>query len=213
MYLNKPVASDEMIVWIAFFVLTISLFAGISLIVHRNSDLKIDRVILSKFYSLKHPILDMVFEAITWFGSLKIITPLMLGVTILLIESNHMREAILADGGIVVAVVSVYLFKYLFGRERPDEVLSSDELPADPSFPSAHTLQVFITFSMLWLIAVSIGGSWFVWLGIYLFLLALAVGVSRLYLHVHYPTDVLAGAVLALFWAAVVILISKTGVI
>ena len=112
-----------------------------------------------------------------------------------------------------MAVLSVYIFKYIFDRDRPSEVLSPDELPADPSFPSAHTLQVFITFSMLWLIAVSIGGSWFIYLGIYLFLLALAVGISRLYLQVHYPTDVIAGAILAIFWSAIIVLISKTGVI
>ena len=213
MYLNEPLASDETIIWVAFFILVISLFTGISLLVHRSKDVKIDRVILSKFYSARHPLLDMLFEALTWFGSLKIIAPLMLAVTILLIESNHFREALLADGGIVVAVLSVYLFKFLFGRSRPDTVLSPAELPADPSFPSAHTLQVFITFSMLWLIAVSIGGSWFIWLGIYLVLLAFAVGISRLYLQVHYPTDVLAGMVLALFWSAIVVLISKVGVI
>ena len=213
MYLNEPVASDETIVWIAFFALVISIFIGISLVVHRSKDVKIDRVILSKLHSIKHPILDMIFEALTWFGSLKIIAPIMVGVTILLIELKHTREAILADGGIVVAVISVYLFKFVFGRDRPDEVLSADELPADPSFPSAHTLQIFITFSMLWLAVVSIGGSWFIGLGIYLFLLALAVGISRLYLQVHYPTDVLAGMILAIFWSAVVVLISKSGVI
>ena len=213
MYLNEPLISDEKIIWIAFFTLTISLFLGLSLVVHRSRDIKIDRVILAKFYSLKNPILDTIFEAITWFGSLKIITPLMLGVTVFLIESHHIREAILADGGIVVAVISVYLFKYLFARKRPDAVLSADELPKDPSFPSAHTLQVFITFSMLWLISVSIGGSWYIYLGSYLFLLALAVGVSRLYLQVHYPTDIFAGMILAIFWSAVVVLISKTGVI
>ena len=198
---------DKSAIAIIVAIASIILLIVLSIYVKKDKTIAVDRAILSKLYSIKHPILDMIFKAITWFGSLKIIAPIMVAITILLIELNYIKEAIVSNSIIALAVASVYIFKYLFSRNRPNIVLSIDKLPQDPSFPSAHTLQVFITFFMLYFITVSIGGSYFVGFGVYLFLLALAVAISRLYLQVHYPTDILAGILLAIFWASIAVVI------
>ena len=203
MHLNRALSSSEVNIWIIFFILNITLFLAISISMKRGKLDKIDRVILSKFQSIKSPLLDTIFEALTWFGSLKILTPLILGVDIFLIELNHLTEAIVSNLIIAISILSVYLFKYLFKRDRPTKILS------DPSFPSAHTLQVSITFFIIWLLALNIGNSYFIGFGVYLILLSFAVAISRLYLQVHYPSDVLGGFILAILFFGISFLIFK----
>jgi undecaprenyl-diphosphatase len=66
---------------------------------------------------------------------------------------------------------------------------------------------------MLWLAIVSISESMHPTLALYLLLLASAVGFSRVYLQVHYLSDIFAGVLLALFWGVIVVVIFKTGVL
>ena len=80
--------------------------------------------------------------------------------------------------------------KYLFLRPRPFEVLSGvHQLSTieSYSFPSGHTTEAFVG-------AIIIGKKYgYLWLFI---LLALVISFSRVYIGVHYPGDVLAGALL-----------------
>lgn len=90
-----------------------------------------------------------------------------------------------------VLVVNVTL-KPLFDRARPFEYLPQlghlVPLPHDSSFPSGHTAAAF-AFALAML---PTGKKWFV----PSLVLAAAMGLSRLYVTVHFPTDVLAGAVI-----------------
>ena len=90
-----------------------------------------------------------------------------------------------------VAVVSLGL-KPLFQRARPcdfyPEMLTLTSRPHTASFPSGHTAQAFALCGALY----TCRSKWF-WpvCG-----LAVLLGLSRLYLYVHFPTDVLAGALI-----------------
>ena len=91
--------------------------------------------------------------------------------------------------------------KPLIGRIRPYEVNTAIRLlvpaPGDASFPSGHTAASFTAVTALW----RAGGvpKWLRWGAL---VLAAVIALSRLYLYVHWPTDVLGGAVLgaALGW-------------
>ena len=61
-------------------------------------------------------------------------------------------------------------------------------IPKDYSFPSGHTMHSFIVAAVLM--------HYDKRLGIPALVMAFLVGISRMYLYVHFPTDVLAGAVL-----------------
>lgn len=116
-------------------------------------------------------------------------------VALILVCIKKTRKAGVAMG---IAMAAGYLIgnmgmKNLFARTRPYDVTEVQLLVAklhDFSFPSGHTLVSFEAATALWFYH----RKW----GVAAFVLAALIGLSRLYLFVHYPTDVLVGAVLGI---------------
>ncbi len=97
----------------------------------------------------------------------------------------------------ITYLVSV-IFKNVFVRERP--IYSLIEKPSDYSFPSGHTMcsVAFYGFSV-YLINKYVKNKWVkLILDLIIGLVLVLVGFSRLYLNVHYLTDVICGGVLGL---------------
>lgn len=91
------------------------------------------------------------------------------------------------------ALLCNVLLKPLVGRTRPYELLGYELLIPpmnDPSFPSGHTAASFAAAAALF----AMDWRW----GIAAYVFAAVMGFSRLYLGVHFPTDVLAGALLGI---------------
>jgi membrane-associated phospholipid phosphatase len=96
----------------------------------------------------------------------------------------------------------VETMKVFISRARPYISLEDVRIVGVPakgkSFPSGHTSQAFYTVTLL--------TQYFhinFMLTVALYLLALLVGVTRMYMGMHYPRDVLAGAILGTFWGLI----------
>jgi undecaprenyl-diphosphatase len=177
----------------------------------RHSQLiHIDQMILSWFHSIQNSRLTHFFSTVTWMGSLWILLPLYLILTMILTPHIHHFEKIV---GITFwgTVGTVYFLKYELERQRPHFFGAINELPIDPSFPSAHTAQI-TAFSLG--IAMAMYSSETLYKSVtaaVLIFTVLAVSISRMYLQVHFPTDVVAGFLVAFMWAIVAFWILKSG--
>jgi membrane-associated phospholipid phosphatase len=115
------------------------------------------------------------------------------GAVVALAARRHWRGAIALAISVVATQAVVSVAKGLTERPRPDEGGAMVD-PGGFSFPSAHSASAVALYIMLALIAGTAlrgrlrGSAWAAAIG-----LALAIGVSRVYLGAHYPTDVLAG--------------------
>lgn len=120
------------------------------------------------------------------------------------------------DFAVTVAVVAVSnllimsLLKILFHRHRPPHPLI--EGITNFSFPSGHAFMSVAFYGLLiWFAAISITNKWLQRVVIaFLFLLILTIGFSRIYLRVHYTTDVLAGFAMSFSWLIILFIIMDT---
>lgn len=166
-----------------------------------------DSLILEQMSSWRSPVLDVFFGAITWLGSLWLLVPLtaIAAVYPWLAGDRVLVLRILALP--VVASLTSNVLKQLLGRERPVLYEAINILPADPSMPSGHSAQIA---------AVALGATLLIpadvrWpVGLLLGSLALIVGVSRLYLQVHWPSDVVAGWLVGVLCALAVLQVKLT---
>ncbi len=145
--------------------------------------------------------LDHAAADLTAIGSVSVLATLALLVGIfLVIQRKRLEAAIIAvafAGGITIS----QLLKGFFNRERPPEIYRASEI-LNASFPSGHALLSTVVFLTLGaMLAQAAKGQ-----GLRIFAmsaaigLALIVGVTRIYLGVHWTTDVLAGWSVGAAW-------------
>ena len=106
---------------------------------------------------------------------------------------------LVATGGIIAS----FLLKAAFSRPRPD-LVPHHSIVYSSSFPSSHSMASAVTYLTLAVVMARAHGrrrvkAYFVVIAA---LLTMTVGLSRVYLGVHWPTDVLAGWTAGTVWAA-----------
>lgn len=143
--------------------------------------------------------LDPVFAALTWVGSPVVIGLLATAAALALWRGRGARVAAAAVASPVVALALIALLKLLFHRARPEGALLYTHLGY--SFPSGHatgTMAVAVTLAYV-LARERVAPRWTVAVAV---VFSLLVGWSRLYLDVHWATDVIGGWAVGLAIAA-----------
>src|SRR5579859_5696906 len=147
-----------------------------------------------------NPVLDVFFRFITNYHHFEI--PILLILLSLLIWGGKKGRWVVLALVITVTLtdqISAHVLKGLFDRVRPCNaltgVLTPDDKPSSYSFPSSHATNMGGSMTFLALAYPAWG-----WLCA---LFAFLVGLSRVYLGVHYPSDVLGGGLLGILigWA------------
>jgi undecaprenyl-diphosphatase len=147
-------------------------------------------------------VVDRLLLVVPWFGTNITILP---GVAVAsyLLAKRRRRDLIAvlvvaAAGNYVIA----FLLKYALNRPRPTLFMARGEYTG-PSFPSGHAmLATSVLFVVAYLLRRERGWRWPY---VVVFAFGLVTVYSRLYLGVHWPTDVLAGAMLGLMWLAMML--------
>ena len=173
--------------------------------------LRIDFLVLEWLHPYRNSFLDLFFRTITWAGSLYLLFPATLLLLILLQGKGRQREMQMLAVAMGSAVLVVHAAKMFIKRPRPEIHPGLIPMPVDWSFPSAHAAQSATFCLCVALIAKRNFPVPWAWLTV-LLAAALTAGVSmsRVYLQVHYPTDVLAGLVLGIVLVAAADRLSKS---
>ncbi len=159
-------------------------------------------------HDLANPIGPKAFEEsmrdMTALGGVTVLTLVVVAATLVLLFHRKHRQALVFAATIAATFVSSELLKHVYNRPRPDLVPHGSYVYS-ASFPSGHSTLSAATYLTLATVIASLEPERGTKALIYVVavLVVMAVGFSRIYLGVHWPSDVLAGWALGSAWAFV----------
>jgi len=154
--------------------------------------------------------IEEAIRDLTSLGGTLVTTLLTTYVVVLLFLYQKPRYAMFLATAVLLGVGYVFLIKLGFDRPRPD-VVPHFMRSLSPSFPSGHSAMS----AMVYLLVADVLGRGFPnrSLKIFIFsvaiLITVSVGISRVYLGVHWPTDVLGGWVIGVTWVLTCWMVEK----
>ncbi|WP_326048261.1 phosphatase PAP2 family protein [Paenibacillus macerans] len=173
-----------------------------------------DQVIPSWIQHWETPALTVFMKFFTTIGgSLPLILVIITAMAVLYTVLGHRGELVFLAGVMLGSTVLNWALKTLFHRARPviHRIIEAEGY----SFPSGHSMAAFSFYGalafLIWRhVPASLGRSLMIVLST---LFILAIGISRIYLGVHYPSDVLGGYFVSGCWLTASILWYKKNVL
>ena len=147
-----------------------------------------------------------VMKVITWFGSATCL--ILLTIILFIVLKNKITSFLIAINLVIVTILN-QLLKFVLQRPRPDDYRLIDE--SGYSFPSGHSMISMAFYGyLIYLIYKSKFNKYvkIILITIFVFLI-LFIGISRIYLGVHYTSDVIAGILLSISYLIVFIKLFK----
>lgn len=139
---------------------------------------------------------------LTALGGVGVLTLLTFAVSGFLLLQGLWRSMWLVLGSVGGGLLVSTIFKQSFGRPRPD-LVPYESIVYTASFPSGHAMMAAVTYLTLAVLLARVQPRRVIkfYLMAVACLITIGVGVSRVYLGVHWPTDVLAGWAVGAAWA------------
>jgi undecaprenyl-diphosphatase len=168
--------------------------------VYEGAGLPFDPVVLTWFEQIRTPWLTEVMYALSVIGDVPVTLALSALVLAALLAWSR-REAMFFVVSLGGASAIMLATKYILARPRPELFPEGALYPTStPSFPSGHATGSAAFYLTLYLIARHVVPRWSWLVGLVGGGMTFAIAVSRLYLQVHFPSDVLAGLALGTGW-------------
>jgi len=185
--------------------LAMLLFGYLADRIHDQEAFALDKYANPFLHSIASPLLDAVMNGITSLGSVEIVGAFFVLAVVLLIFYGRREEALFLGVAIGGSVALNGTMKVIFERPRP--ALPWAHVLPDYSFPSGHSMNSFVFYVAIALILWGAYGRRVgaVALAVAL-LIAVAVGLSRIYLGYHYLSDVVGGFAAGLAWLLIVVI-------
>jgi undecaprenyl-diphosphatase len=158
-------------------------------------------------HDLASPPLTTLMRAASLYGGPAVLVPTGLGAAAAFLIKGWHRGALLVVVTLAGAGLLNWLLKFSFARVRPGSFFDYP-LPGSPSFPSGHALYAASVFGGLAVLLTARVRNRLLQVAIWAVALSLIllVGASRVYLGVHYPSDVVAGYAIGVIWVTAVAL-------
>ncbi len=193
---------ELLFVWVLF-IACVVVFFYLSSQIAQGDEVGIDEAAFAFASSIANPGLNNFIEGITFFASRQFLTPaaLLLVAYFVFVRKHRwysLKVPVVALGSITLNVV----LKYFFDRPRP--ILPLVEAHG-LSFPSGHTMVAASFYGLIiYLIWHNVKVPWLRYtLVALLVVFVIFIGFSRIYLRVHYATDVLAGFAAGFMWVVI----------
>ncbi|AXI00460.1 PAP2 family protein [Sporosarcina sp. PTS2304] len=175
-------------------------FAFIARSIHLHTITSFDDPIIDVVQGMEAPWLTTIMKTFTTIGSTTIVVLLSLSALAILFWKKHRAQAVLLVSVIAGTGILNQVLKFIFKRERPDFHRLIDI--GGFSFPSGHTMMAFSLYTILAYIV------WrnlqFTWSRTLVVIVAVfmtsMIAVSRIYLGVHFPSDIVGGVLASALW-------------
>lgn len=205
-----PLVLVEILIGSFLVVLAVLLFLDLSKHVFTENILAFDRAVSETVYSIRSPFLTAIMLFVTFLGGNIALFVGSVGIFLFLLVKRYRQEALLFIFTFSTGVFLNLLLKYVVARARPEIAPLINEIFY--SYPSGHSMNSFVFYSLLAYLFYHFSRNLTlsILVGLGCLFLILLIGVSRVYLGVHYPSDVVAGYLAGIGWLLTVLVVQRT---
>ncbi|KQO12404.1 phosphatase PAP2 family protein [Paenibacillus sp. Leaf72] len=186
------------------------LFISIGLSVQTELVRMLDQEVIHYIQLFHAPIWTSIMKFLSFIGSVYIVSLLAVPITLfLLLVWKSRRETIVFLTAVIGSALLNLGLKLLFQRARPS--LNAIIVEAGYSFPSGHSMSAFTFYGIVTYLCwrhIPLEQAR-IWLLAFSSIMIASIGISRIYLGVHYPSDVVGAYLISLVWLIVVIQCSR----